>query len=163
MPRILVVEDNLEAREMLATLLRCAGYGVITAENGLEALDCAAREDPALIITDLDMPELDGIQMIGRFRSKETQLGGVPIIAVSAYGRASLDLASIAGASDSFGKPFAIEALLARIEQLLSCAAAAARPCRDRPALSRYAGSETERKNVGILKAPTVGSIQRTK
>lgn len=120
MPKILIVEDDPEAREMLATLLKCAGYGVITAENGLEALDCAAREGPALIITDLSMPEVDGIEMIGRFRSEGTQLSGVPIIAVSAHGRAPLDLASVVGASASFPKPFEIEVLLARIEQLLS-------------------------------------------
>jgi CheY-like chemotaxis protein len=124
MPRILVVEDNRDARNILATLLKCAGYGVITAANGLEALDCAARERPALIITDLDMPEVDGIEMIDRLRCDENQLARVPIIVVSALGRVPLDLASVAGASASFRKPFEMEALLARIEQLLSSVAA---------------------------------------
>ena len=78
MPRILVVEDDPDAREMLAVLLKCAGYGVITAENALDALVRAAAEAPALIITDLERPGLNGVEMIGRLRADGTQLGGVP-------------------------------------------------------------------------------------
>ena len=119
MPKILIVEDDSEAREMLAAILKCAGYGVITAENGLDALSRACSEGPALILTDLEMPDVGGIEMICRLRSDETQLGGVPIIAMSAYA-SPLELAPIVGASESLLKPFSIQALLARIEQLLS-------------------------------------------
>ncbi len=119
MPRILVVEDNPDLREMLTALLKSAGYGVITAENGQDAFVRAAAEAPALIITDLEMPELNGIDMIRRFRAEGAQLGGVPIIALSAYDGGLLDRASDAGASAWFRKPVQIDALFARIEELL--------------------------------------------
>jgi DNA-binding response OmpR family regulator len=94
--KILIVEDNTDARQMLAELLGMEGFGVITAENGRVGLEVAKAEHPAIIITDLNMPEGDGIQMIQDLR-KSPRMSDVAIIVMTGYGDWNETLAQNAG------------------------------------------------------------------
>jgi CheY-like chemotaxis protein len=80
---ILVVEDVAHILELLEVTLRFKGYPVVTARNGQEALDFIAREHPALVITDILMPKLDGFALVHRLRSNP-KTTGIPIIVLSA-------------------------------------------------------------------------------
>ena len=80
---ILVVEDNPNVREMIDVTLRFKGYPVVTANNGLEALDRIAQEKPALVITDILMPRMDGYSLVHQL-SKGVQTRQIPIIFITA-------------------------------------------------------------------------------
>ena len=82
--RILVVEDNPTNLELLVYLLRAFGYTVLTAANGLEALDRLSEGPVDLIVCDLEMPGMDGYQLAGRLRS-DVKHRWTPMVAVSAY------------------------------------------------------------------------------
>ena len=81
---ILVVEDYYDTRLMLKAMLEAQGYVVLEAVNGQEAVEVATRARPDLILMDLDLPILDGIEATNRIRM-DAGLKGVPIIAVTAY------------------------------------------------------------------------------
>jgi CheY-like chemotaxis protein len=83
---ILVVDDFDDTRWLLRTWLERKGFRVVEAENGNEAVSEAQTESPDLIIMDLEMPELDGLAATRQIRGLANPLGGVPIVAVSAYG-----------------------------------------------------------------------------
>jgi CheY-like chemotaxis protein len=80
---LLVVEDVPNILELLEVTLRFKGYPVITAKNGQEALDCISRERPALVITDILMPKLDGYALAHRLRV-DPRTSSIPIIFLSA-------------------------------------------------------------------------------
>ncbi len=80
---ILVVEDNLNVLELLEVTLRFKGYPVVTAHNGQEALQAIARERPAIVITDILMPKLDGYSLAHALR-KDPHTASIPIIFISA-------------------------------------------------------------------------------
>ncbi len=80
---ILVVEDNLNVLELLEVTLRFKGYPVVTAHNGQEALQAIARERPAIVITDILMPKLDGYSLAHALR-KDPRTATIPIIFISA-------------------------------------------------------------------------------
>ncbi len=80
---ILVVEDNLNVLELLEVTLRFKGYPVVTAHNGQEALQAIARERPAVVITDILMPKLDGYSLAHALR-KDPHSASIPIIFISA-------------------------------------------------------------------------------
>ena len=114
--RILLVDDEVALQRSVATLLRSRGYDVIVSATGQDALAQAEREAPALIVLDLGLPDLDGIEVCRRLRA----LGPAPIIVLSARTEetdkvAALDL----GADDYVTKPFGPEELLARIRVAL--------------------------------------------
>lgn len=120
MPKtILVVEDNPDSREMVSIVLTAAGFLVITAEDGQQALDKVKDQQPDLIITDIQMPNLDGIEMIKRmrdlFRSKP-----VPIVVMSAFSSTATQQALEAGADQSAAKPVQVESLIRLVKELLS-------------------------------------------
>src|SRR5689334_14567395 len=81
--KLLIVEDNLTIRELFAAALSDAGFSVIMADDGNKGLESARRERPDLIITDVEMPNLDGIQMIQHLR-QEFELQCIPVLVVSA-------------------------------------------------------------------------------
>ncbi len=80
---ILVVEDNANVRELIDVTLRFKGYPVVTATNGQEALDLIAQEKPALIITDILMPKMDGYSLAHALR-KDPATRQIPLIFISA-------------------------------------------------------------------------------
>lgn len=105
MPTILVADDEYSARNILQSVLEAAGYTVLTATNGQEALDLAQRERPHLILMDLTMPVMMGWEATERIKAIP-ELATVPIIAFTAYGLGSeLDRAFRAGCSDFLSKP----------------------------------------------------------
>src|SRR5258708_3403281 len=82
--RILVVEDQEDNRRILRDLLTSAGYEIIQAENGEEALAAAARERPDLILMDIQLPVLDGYEATRRIKANPG-LRAIPVIAVTSY------------------------------------------------------------------------------
>src|SRR4030095_3033375 len=114
-PTILIIEDYTDAREMLSVMLRQKGYNVIEAENGLHGLLQARSKHPDLIIMDLALPEMDGIETARRIH-ETPELSHVPIFAVSGY--LTKDVAADvrdAGCREMFSKPFEFESLLESI------------------------------------------------
>jgi CheY-like chemotaxis protein len=83
MTRILVVDDHDDTRELLATLFESAGYEVVVAADGLEAVTMARAYTPAVILMDLYMPKMDGVEATRRIKAS-TQLGDIPIVAYTA-------------------------------------------------------------------------------
>lgn len=118
-PTILVIEDYSDTRELLSALLRGRGYHVIEAEDGLEGLLKATGMYPDLIIMDLSLPEMDGVEAARRIHT-QAKLAHIPIFVVSAY--LTEDVRSDvreAGCVEVFPKPFDADELLERISQTL--------------------------------------------
>jgi two-component system KDP operon response regulator KdpE len=116
MQRVLVVDDEAPIRRALATNLRARGYDVDLATNGPDALDLAARRHPELVILDLGLPGIDGIDVIRGLRG----WSNVPILILSARGTEPDKVAALdAGADDYVAKPFGMNELLARVRAAL--------------------------------------------
>jgi len=118
---LLVVEDIPNVLELLEVTLRFQGYEVISAENGQEALDILKKETPALIITDILMPKLDGFALVQEVRNNpKTQ--NIPVIFLSATYVTPEDreFAMSLGASHFIEKPIDTEDFLLTIAELLS-------------------------------------------
>lgn len=114
--RILVAEDEAPLRDFICRNLRARGYIVLEASNGLEAMALWETESPQLLVLDIMMPRLDGLEVCRRIREQST----VPIIVLTALDAendkvAALDL----GADDYLTKPFGVEELLARVRASL--------------------------------------------
>ena len=117
--KILVVDDSDDTREMMAKLLELEAYRVITAEDGLVGLNKAETEQPDLIITDINMPNLNGIEMIKLIRN-QSPVREVPILAITAYGSTVAQEALAAGADRATTKPIEFDSLIEGIKQLLA-------------------------------------------
>jgi len=114
---ILVVDDEQSIRRLLRTTLAGHGYRILEAASGQAALDMLARERPDVVLLDLGLPDLDGVEVIRRLRGSSSR---VPIIVLSSHnGEAEkvgvLDL----GADDYVTKPFGMAELVARIRSVL--------------------------------------------
>jgi len=108
--RLLVIEDNADLRDYLRLALRSEGYEVLTARNGKEALGMLDGHTLHAVITDLFMPEMDGIETIAALRQR---MPGLRVIAIS--GRSGVDYLTVAkelGVSHTLRKPFEIDELL---------------------------------------------------
>jgi CheY-like chemotaxis protein len=116
--KILVVEDNTDSRNLLHFYFTEKGYTVITAIDGAEGLYMTRAEKPDLIITDLTMPNLDGVEMISLIRA-EPEIAGIPIAVYTAYGKELCQAAIQAGASQAFSKPFDLDNLNDFVSDLL--------------------------------------------
>ena len=117
---ILVIEDYSDTRELLSVLLRGQGYTVIEAESGLEGLLKATAMYPDLIIMDLSLPEMDGVQVAQRIHA-QAKLSRIPIIVVSAYLTEEVKAdAHAAGCVAIFSKPFDTYELLGEISNTLA-------------------------------------------
>jgi two-component system KDP operon response regulator KdpE len=114
--RILVVDDEPSILSTLAPLLRARGYEVLTAASGRTALDTAERDRPDLIVLDLGLPDIDGVDVCRLVREG----GTVPIVVLSARGAEADKVRALdVGADDYVTKPFGAEELLARIRAAL--------------------------------------------
>jgi two-component system, OmpR family, KDP operon response regulator KdpE len=110
-PVVLVIEDEPPIRRFLRPSLASQGYRVVEAETGEDGLLQAATRQPDLVVLDLGLPDLDGLEVIRRLREWAT----VPIIVLSARGGETDKVAALdAGADDYVAKPFAVGELLAR-------------------------------------------------
>jgi two-component system, cell cycle response regulator DivK len=115
--RILVVEDQEDNRRILRDLLTSAGYEVIQAENGEEALAAAARERPDLILMDIQLPLLDGYEATRRIKA-DPDLRAIPIIAVTSYALSGDEGKARAAGCDAYvTKPYSPRVLLAKIRE----------------------------------------------
>jgi CheY-like chemotaxis protein len=117
--KILIIEDHADSREMLQTLLSDQGYTVLVAEDGLAALKLLETERPDFIITDLQMPNLDGVSFVKRLR-EHSQWGHIPVLVLSALGSGDLSEAMIAGADGAMRKPLQFNSLTTLIKNLLT-------------------------------------------
>ena len=118
-PIILVIEDYSDSRALLSALLRSKGYKVIEAKDGKEGMLQANRVKPDLILMDLAMPEMDGVEATRELRKRQV-LSETPIFAISAYATTDVKQDAIAaGCTEVFQKPLNVEALLGRIKERL--------------------------------------------
>ncbi len=123
---ILVVDDEAQMLRMLRVVLTNSGYKVLTATNGEEALDQLAVEQPDLVILDLMLPDMSGVEITRQVRSWPSS---VPIIILSALGEERDKVAALdAGADDYLTKPFSTQELLARVRVWLRRQALAPAP-----------------------------------
>jgi CheY-like chemotaxis protein len=116
--KIMIVEDNADSRDMLTYWLKDKGFAVTCAENGEEALNLLTIERPELIITDISMPVMDGIELIKQLR-KIPELKTIPVLVVSAFRSGIIHDAMQAGANAATAKPLEIEKLFELINHLL--------------------------------------------
>jgi len=118
MAEILIIDDDRQMRRLLIRILKGAGHTVREADNGRSGIELFRRQRPALVISDIVMPDMEGIETIQTLRRDGPT---VPIIAISGgsgpnYLRMSIEL----GATAALEKPFAADELLALVEQLLA-------------------------------------------
>jgi len=117
--KILIVDDSEDTREMMTKLLELESFKVVTARDGNTGLDTASDEQPDMIITDINMPNMNGIEMIKRLRSLPN-VKRVPIMAITAYGNGVAKEALDAGADRAATKPIQFAALVAEIREMLA-------------------------------------------
>lgn len=121
MQRILLVEDDEMMRQTLRVILGRAGHEVVDATNGREALECLSRENIDLVITDIMMPEMDGIETIISLKRASPTL---KLLAISGGGSTGnfefLEMARKFGAAETLRKPFKPKELLDAVERVLA-------------------------------------------
>ncbi|MBE6676245.1 MAG: response regulator transcription factor [Ruminococcaceae bacterium] len=111
-PLILVVEDDAPVRNLITTTLKAHDYKFITAQNGNNAIMEASSHSPDIVLLDLGLPDMDGVEVIERIRT----WSDMPIIVISARSEDKDKIDALdAGADDYLTKPFSVEELLARI------------------------------------------------
>ena len=118
--KILIVDDNRDMRSYLRRILNQAGYGVISAHNGAYGFTQAQQHCPDLIVTDLMMPQVSGLDLIAMLR-KDTQLSGIPIILLTAKANEETRIEGTEIGADAYlAKPFNDRELLAGVRNLLA-------------------------------------------
>src|SRR5215469_12639430 len=114
--RILLAEDEVSLRDFVGRNLRARSFEVLEASNGLEAMALWERENPHLLILDIMMPRMDGLEVCRRVREQSA----TPIIVLTALDSESDKVAALdLGADDYLTKPFGVEELLARVRAVL--------------------------------------------
>lgn len=141
--KVLVIEDESKLARFIELELKHEGYNVVLAEDGREGVEKFYKEEPDIILLDLMLPQLNGIEVCRRIR-KESD---VPIIMLTAKGETMDKIVGLdSGADDYMTKPFAIEELFARI----------------RVALRRVANSKEDNSNILVLKDLRIDMARRT-
>lgn len=129
-PSILVVDDEPSIREVVSIYLRRAGYRVIVAQDGQQALQALDAEPPDLVVLDLMLPKVDGLEITRRLRAA----GDTPIIMLTARREESDRIAGLElGADDYVVKPFSPQELVSRVKAVLRRARGTASASGERP------------------------------
>jgi len=116
---ILICDDEAHIRQLVATKLRGAGYTVVEARDGQEGLDQAKRVLPALVVTDLQMPNLSGLEMVRALRTHEAT-SQIPVIMLTARGYfVAEEEAKALLIREIVAKPFGLKALLDRVSAVV--------------------------------------------
>ena len=122
MQRILVIDDDEHFLSLMSRMLDRAGYEVVAASDGREGIRVCQKTRVDLVITDVVMPEMEGLEVIMELKRK---FSGMRIIAISGGGRIQpgnyLDMAAALGASRTLTKPFSCEEFLETVRELTSC------------------------------------------
>ena len=115
-PMVLVADDNEVAQRLCRRVLEKAGYGVLIASDGLEAVDLALTQSPAVILMDVGMPGMDGLEAMGKIKAERPDMRVVIASAHSMDSDRERFLA--AGADDVLSKPFHLGDLVAIVDRL---------------------------------------------
>ncbi len=116
--RILVVDDEPHARDGLTKILQRSGYLVISAKDGFDALQKAREQNYHLVITDIKMPGMDGIQLL---KSLKSELSDVGVIMVTAFCEVDSYISSMhGGASEYINKPIKVDELKKVVEEVIN-------------------------------------------
>jgi CheY-like chemotaxis protein len=118
MKKILVIEDDEVARELMRMALERRGYDVMVAEDGLQGYEQAVKMRPHLIVTDIKMPAADGVHLVRRVRDTP-ELAEIPIVVTTGFGTGSATFALAQGATAFEPKPINPENFLATVKRLL--------------------------------------------
>ncbi len=128
MATILLVDDHHDIRDLMTRQLQKRGYTVVTASNGLEAVLAVAQSTPSLILMDINMPELDGIEATLQIRAAEPDKL-IPVIALTAYALQGDQARAIAAGCNAFhAKPVDFDKLFDQISELTNEPAASSQP-----------------------------------
>lgn len=118
-PVILAVDDSASMRQMVRYTLEGAGYEVVQAADGVEALDLARRRSVDLVLTDVNMPRMDGIELVRELRALESYRFTPVLVLTTESGQDTKQRGKQAGATGWLVKPFNPEQLLATITRVL--------------------------------------------
>lgn len=118
-PVVLVADDDEDILLLLGVRLERAGYDVVTAKDGIEALDAAERRTPDIAVIDVMMPRMDGHELVRRLRARP-KTAALPILVLTAAVQDRIAEASAAAGADAhMRKPFSPRELVARLDELL--------------------------------------------
>lgn len=115
---ILIAEDNEDQRELFTLMLIMGGFEVRSVTNGKEALAELQRSLPDVILTDISMPEMNGLELVRSVKSQKA-FAEVPIVVMSAFDRSYLKWAATMGANATISKPFEQDDLFTTILKVL--------------------------------------------
>lgn len=116
---ILYIEDDPISRRLISRMLELAGYCVFTADTGLAGIDIARNEQPDFILTDINLPDINGNELTTLLRN-ETRFKETPIVALTAQGKVGREIAMAAGLTGYLTKPLNVDRLLLQIQYYLS-------------------------------------------
>ena len=118
---ILVVDDNQDIRDLISLILEEEGYSVISAEEGASALALIKEKEPTLVLLDVMMPGISGLEVLRQLRaSKRSQVSQTPVIMITAKSQSTdIDEALELGATSYIIKPFRADALLEKVQSFL--------------------------------------------
>ncbi len=122
MKKILIVDDQLEVRELVQVTLEIGDYQILAAENGQQALELAQNEHPDIVLLDIMMPgsNVDGLEVCRQLKN-DPDTANITVVMLSAKGQESdIKAGREAGADDYFTKPFSPIALIEKVEEVMN-------------------------------------------
>lgn len=120
---ILVVEDNERNRKLVRTILTFRGYEVVECEDGTPSLDLAKKHKPALVLMDIELPVMNGIEALRRLRD-DPETASIPVIAVTASVTSSeREKVAAAGFNDYLSKPIDMQSFTETVDRLVGAQA----------------------------------------
>src|SRR5207244_8246396 len=118
-PKVLYIEDNRENRMLVRAVLEAAGYTIVEAEDGLAGIEAAIREEPALILLDVNLPGVDGYEVVSIIKSFPN-FATTPVIAVTAYAmEGDRQRTLVAGCDGYIQKPIDVDAFPRQVAEFL--------------------------------------------